>query len=75
MSPKFKIRVNELRNLSIEELRQKLLEQRMELMRELTKKQAAGGIAENPGKIRELKRNIARILTVLNEKLKSQQIK
>jgi large subunit ribosomal protein L29 len=73
MSPKYKLRAQDLRNLSVEELRKKLVEQRIELMRELTKKQAAGGLAENPGKIRELRRNIARILTILNEKLKSSQ--
>ncbi|NPA86211.1 MAG: 50S ribosomal protein L29 [bacterium] len=73
MSPKYRLRATELRNLTVEELQQRLREQRMELMKELTKKQAAGGIAENPGKLREIRKNIARILTILNEKLKSAQ--
>ncbi|MCE4626326.1 MAG: 50S ribosomal protein L29 [Desulfurococcales archaeon] len=29
---------------------------------------AAVGVLENPGRLRELKRNIARILTILKEK-------
>ncbi len=49
-----------------EERRKKLANLREELMHELGVS-AMGGAPPNPGKIRSLKRQIARILTVMNE--------
>ncbi|MHC1579570.1 MAG: 50S ribosomal protein L29, partial [Candidatus Alkanophagales archaeon] len=49
------------------ELREELRELSMELLRERTKI-AAGGALENPGRVREIRRTIARIKTVLGER-------
>ncbi|MDN5358390.1 MAG: large subunit ribosomal protein [Candidatus Diapherotrites archaeon] len=60
-------RAKELRQKSEEELRKMLAEYRAELRR--IKAQTAAGVRpENPGRARELKRTIARILTILREK-------
>ena len=60
-------RAKELRQKSEEELRQLLSEYRAELRR-LKAQTSAGVRPENPGRVRELKRTIARILTILKEK-------
>lgn len=56
-----------LREMSEEDLRAKLKELRHELMHERGVA-SMGGAPVNPGRIRSLKRQIARILTVLREK-------
>ncbi|HID09455.1 TPA: 50S ribosomal protein L29 [Candidatus Micrarchaeota archaeon] len=61
------VRVKELRQKSEEELRSLLSEYRAELRR-LRAQIFAGVRPENPGRVRELKRTIARILTILNER-------
>jgi large subunit ribosomal protein L29 len=61
------LRASEVRDMSMEELREKLAELRAELLRERSKT-AAVGVPENPGRVRELRRTIARILTVMREK-------
>ncbi|MCD6538675.1 50S ribosomal protein L29 [Candidatus Bathyarchaeota archaeon] len=60
------LRVSEIRKMSDEERRRRLSELRAELMRAKTMVKA-GGSLENPSRIRELRRAIARILTVMNE--------
>jgi len=60
------LRVSEIRKMSDEERRRRLSELRAELMRAKTMVKA-GGSLENPSRIRELRRTIARILTVMNE--------
>jgi len=60
------LRINEIRNMSYEERKKRLTELRTELMRMKTMAEA-GGALDNPYRIRELKRTIARILTVMNE--------
>lgn len=55
----------ELRELSAEELAQKLAELKQELFN--LKFQNATGQLENPMRMRETKKDIARVLTVLNE--------
>jgi len=60
------IRVKEIREMSPEERRKKLNEFRTELLR-LKTMVNAGGTVENPARIRELRRAIARILTIENE--------
>ncbi|MEB3816890.1 MAG: 50S ribosomal protein L29 [Desulfurococcales archaeon] len=69
--PKFKVRASDLRKMSPEE-RMKLLEEwRSELIK--LRYQAAAGSLENPGKLREYRRNIARLLTIMREEeLRSQ---
>ena len=60
------LRMEQIRAMSPEERRKKLDELRAELMR-LKAMIAAGGAIENPARIRELRRAIARILTVQRE--------
>ena len=60
------LRSNEIRDMSIDEMRSKLREFRSELTRERSVA-AAGGSLENPARIRELRRTIARILTIMKE--------
>jgi len=60
------LRLSEIRNMSREEREKRLMELRAELVRTRTMVEA-GGALDNPYRIRELKRAIARILTVMNE--------
>ena len=60
------LRMDEIRAMSKEERRKKLNELRAELMR-LRTMVKAGGAIENPARIRELRKAIARILTVERE--------
>jgi large subunit ribosomal protein L29 len=61
------LRAKQLREMSENELKAKLSEYRAEL-RKLESHIKAGVRPENPGRVRELKRTIARILTILHEK-------
>ncbi len=61
------LRVEEIRAMSTEEMLGKLKELRSELARSRATA-AAGGSLENPARIRELKRAIAKILTIIREK-------
>ena len=63
------LRVSEIRKMSNEERKRRLTELRAELMRARTMVEA-GGALDNPSRIRELKKAIARILTVMNEEQK-----
>ena len=63
------LRSKEIWEMENEEIQEKLLELKSELAKNVSKS-AAAGVVENPGKIRELKRTIARVLTILNEKQK-----
>ena len=60
------LRPDEIRDMSIDEMRAKLRELRAELARERSVA-AAGGSLENPARIHELRRTIARILTIMKE--------
>lgn len=53
--------------MSSDDLKKKVHEMRAELSRELAAV-ASGTRPENPGRIKELKRTIARILTILNSR-------
>lgn len=59
------MKINEIRALSPEERKKKLEELRTELIR--LRLQAATGTLDNPGKIRAIRKTIARILTVMRE--------
>ena len=61
------MRVKEINALSTEDRADKLLDLRIELARIRTMVNA-GGAVENPTRIRELRRTIAQILTIQNEK-------
>lgn len=60
------LRINEIRSMSKEEREKKVSELRVELMKLRTKVRAKGTL-ENPKEIREIRRTIARILTVQRE--------
>jgi len=60
-------RMQEIRDISDEERSKRLSELKTELVRMKTMVKAGGAI-ENPSRIRELKKTIARIQTVMNEK-------
>jgi len=53
--------------MSDNELKKKLSELRLELSKERGQV-AMGGTVKNPGRIRELRKSIARILTILRER-------
>jgi large subunit ribosomal protein L29 len=63
------LRSSEIRDLSVDEMMAKIRELRAELARTRATA-AAGGSLENPARIRELRRTIARILTIMKEKQK-----
>ena len=60
------LRMRDIRAMSPEERRRRLNELRVELMK-LRAMVKAGGALENPSQIREIRRAIARLLTVENE--------
>jgi large subunit ribosomal protein L29 len=63
---KFKLRPDEIREMTPEERREKLKELKAELLREMTSK-SISGVPDNPGRVKEIKKNIARILTIERE--------
>lgn len=62
------IKPAELRNLSKEELKEKLLSLKKSLYE--MRSQGATGRIEKPSKIKEARRDVARIMTILKEKEK-----
>ncbi len=67
------IKKNELKKLSGTQLKERMVELRKELMKLLTQK-SSGGSLENPGRIKSIKKNIARIIMLLNEKQEEKNI-
>jgi large subunit ribosomal protein L29 len=61
------MRLKEIRGMTSEERTKKLSELKTELSR-LKTMISAGGAVENPARIRELRKTIAQILTIENEK-------
>jgi large subunit ribosomal protein L29 len=61
------MRIKEINALSVEDRAKRLADLRIELARMRTMVNA-GGAVENPTRIRELRRTIAQILTIQNEK-------
>ncbi len=60
------LKPNEIRDMNLEEMEAELAELRSELARERAVA-AAGGSLENPGRVKELRRTIARVLTIMKE--------
>ena len=58
---------NDLRKLSDEDLKKRLDELKLELLKENGNKEMGGNI-KNPGKIKIIRRDIARILTMKRER-------
>jgi len=68
------MKANKVREMAVNELEQKLVELKGELFN--LRFQMATGQLENPVKVREVKKSIARIKTILREKeLKSAEVK
>ena len=63
--PKHKIRPSDIRQMSREEREKLLRELKTELI--TLRYRARAGLLENVGRVRELRRNIARILTIIRE--------
>ena len=66
------LRVKEIRSMSAEDRRKRLRELQTELMR-LKTMIKAGGAIENPARVRELRKTIARILTIEGEPVPSKK--
>ena len=60
------MKISEIRKLTDEEIKTKVIENKKELL-DLRIKNATGSL-EKPSKINELKKDVARMLTVLNER-------
>ncbi|MCL2156809.1 MAG: 50S ribosomal protein L29 [Methanobrevibacter sp.] len=63
------LRSKEIWEMEIEDVQEKLIELKAELAKNISKSSAAG-VNENPGKIKELKRTIARVLTIMSQRQK-----
>ena len=65
MPPKHKIKAKDIRAMKLEDRLKLLKEMKVELI--TLRYKASVGTLTNPGRLRELRRNIARILTVMRE--------
>jgi large subunit ribosomal protein L29 len=63
------VKVSEIRKLSNEEIQAKVIESKKELL-DLRMKNATGSL-EKPSKIKELKKDVARMKTILTERKNS----
>ena len=63
---KYRLKAKDLRQKDLPELRKLLLEQSQELIS--LRQKAASGSIDSPARIREIRKNIARILTIMAEK-------
>lgn len=61
------LKTQEIRDMDESELREKMSDLKQELVQERGQIET-GGFADNPGRIKEMKKTIARIKTVLNER-------
>ena len=61
------LKINEIREKSESELNEKVNDLKKEIVEEKGQIET-GGFAENPGRIKEMRRTIAKIKTVLNER-------
>lgn len=66
-------RKDEIRKMSSEERQKNLNELSLRMLR-FTARIASGGNVENPGEIKEIKRTIARIKTIENEKAREKML-
>ncbi len=64
------LRARDIRRMKPEERRKKLEELRAELINLRAQASIAGGMVTNPARIREIRKAIARILTIEKEELK-----
>lgn len=62
-----KIKIQDLRKMGSKELENKLKELKMDLIK-MNAQRSTGTALENPGKIKQVKKTISRILTILHSK-------
>ncbi len=62
---KYKVRISDLREMSLNDRKKLLDEWRRELV--TLRYKASTGALDNPGKLREFRKNIARLLTIIRE--------
>lgn len=68
------IKKSEFKNLNETQLNERLIHLRKELVK-LNAQRAIGTTLESPGKIKAIKRMIAKINTILNQGIKSKEVK
>ena len=68
------LRIKDVRDMSSKERKEKIVELRTELTR-LRTMVKAGGSVDNPSRIRELRKTIARILTIETEERQTKEKK
>ena len=68
------IRKNELKNINPVQITERLIELRKELMK-FNAQKAVGTAIENPGRIKELRRSVAKLLTVQNQNKTTREAK
>lgn len=61
------LRTDEIRDMNEDELKEKVRDLKTEIMEERGQIET-GGFADNPGRLKEMKRTIARVKTILNER-------
>ncbi len=61
------LKTSDIRDMDESELREKMRDMKKEIVQERGQIET-GGFADNPGRIKEMKKTIARIKTVLNER-------
>ncbi|MBD3255464.1 MAG: 50S ribosomal protein L29 [Candidatus Lokiarchaeota archaeon] len=66
------LRPDEIRNMSEREIERTLTDLREELMM-LYSMQTGGGLSDNPAKAKMLRRQIARVLTIKNERAREEE--
>lgn len=68
------LKKSELKNMNETQIKQKLTDLKKELIK-MNAQKSAGTTPENPGLVKAVKRNIARINTILNQKQTGQKPK
>jgi large subunit ribosomal protein L29 len=63
------LRSKDIWEMDVDDIQDKLNELKKELSKNISKS-SASGVNDNPGKIRELKRTIARVITIMSQKQK-----
>ncbi len=69
-----KIKNNELRRMSIKQLEEKLVDLKKDLIK-VNAQVATGTVPDNPGNVKNLKKGVARIFTIMKEKQKEDKSK
>ncbi|MFH1972887.1 MAG: 50S ribosomal protein L29 [archaeon] len=67
-----KIKNSELRKMSIKQLEDKYKELKTDLIK-INAQVSTGTVPENPGNVKNVKKTVARILTIKQEKLKEEE--